>query len=141
MAKLTLSDLASLTNETSAIATINANNNLIETALENTLSRDGTFPNSMESDLDMNGQAILNVGTIFVQGAPLTVAAVAGNGYLDFTEIAVPSAPAVNVARIFAYDVAGVTIMAYKDNAGNVREIFSPASTAASNLFNFQNFH
>ena len=56
MAKLTLADLASLTNQTSAIALINANNALIETALENTLSRDGTTPNTMGADLDMNSK-------------------------------------------------------------------------------------
>lgn len=61
MAKLTLSDLANLNNETSAVATINANSDLIETALENTLSRDGTSPNSMGADLDMNSNQILNL--------------------------------------------------------------------------------
>jgi len=33
----------------------------IQTALENTLSRDGSTPNSMSADLDMNGNAFLNV--------------------------------------------------------------------------------
>lgn len=61
MAKLTLSDLASLTNETSAITTINNNNTAIETALENTLSRDGTSPNSMGAQLDMNTHKIINL--------------------------------------------------------------------------------
>jgi hypothetical protein len=61
MAKLTLSDLASLANQASAIATINANNALIETALENTLSRDGTSPNTMGANLDMNSNRILNL--------------------------------------------------------------------------------
>jgi hypothetical protein len=61
MAKLTLTDLASLTNETSAITTINNNNNAIETALENTLSRDGTSPNSMGAQLDMNTHKIINL--------------------------------------------------------------------------------
>lgn len=61
MAKLTLSDLASLTNQTSAIATINANSALIETALENTLSRDGTSPNTMAATLDMDSNRIINL--------------------------------------------------------------------------------
>lgn len=61
MAKLTLADLTSLTNQQSAVSTINSNSALIETALENTLSRDGTTPNEMESDLDMNGNRILNL--------------------------------------------------------------------------------
>jgi len=61
MAKLTLTDLASLANETSAIATMNANDALVETAMENTLSRDGTSPNAMSADLDMDSNQILNL--------------------------------------------------------------------------------
>lgn len=65
MPKLTLSDLSNITgNEQSAITTINNNNSAIETALENTLSRDGTSPNSMGADLDMNSNDILNVTSI-----------------------------------------------------------------------------
>ncbi len=61
MAKLTLADLASLANQTTAITTINANSALIETALENTLSRDGTSPNTMGANLDMNSNRITNL--------------------------------------------------------------------------------
>lgn len=61
--KLTLSDLANLANQTTAVATINANNTLIEAALENTLSLDGTEPNSMDATLDMNSYPIINVPT------------------------------------------------------------------------------
>ena len=65
MAKLTLTDLTSIIGaETSAIAAINANGALIEAALENTLSRDGTTPNTMSSDLDMNTNDVNNVGTL-----------------------------------------------------------------------------
>lgn len=60
--KPTLNDLTSLTNETSVINTINNNNDAIETAFENTISRDGSTPNTMEADFDMNGNKILNVG-------------------------------------------------------------------------------
>src|SRR6185295_13991299 len=61
MAKLTLNDLSSLENQTSAIALINANNTLVEEAIENTLSRDGTSPNQMEASLDMNSNRIYNL--------------------------------------------------------------------------------
>lgn len=61
MAKLTLSDLTNLQNESTAVATLTANNTLIENALENTLSRDGTSPNTMSADLDMNSNNILNL--------------------------------------------------------------------------------
>jgi hypothetical protein len=61
MAKLELNDLENLNNAQSAIATINSNSDSIEVALENTLSLDGTSPNSMGADLDMNGNRILNL--------------------------------------------------------------------------------
>lgn len=58
MAKLTLSDVVS--GYASATA-VNANNTLVENALENTLSRDGTSPNAMMANLDMNNYRILNL--------------------------------------------------------------------------------
>ena len=59
MAKLTLSDPSVL--DSSILPVITNNNTAIETALENTLSRDGTSPNQMDADFDMNGNQILNV--------------------------------------------------------------------------------
>lgn len=61
MAKLVLDDIASLQSEASAIQTLNANAARIETALENTLSRDGTSPNTMSAPLDMNSNRITNL--------------------------------------------------------------------------------
>lgn len=61
MAKLTLTDLANLNNELTVVNTINNNNAAIETAMENTLSRDGTTPNQMNANLDMNSNHILNL--------------------------------------------------------------------------------
>lgn len=61
MAKLTLNDIANLQNETTAVGTINANSAAIEAAMEKTLSRDGTSPNTMGASLDMNNQRILNL--------------------------------------------------------------------------------
>lgn len=58
MAKLTL---ATLTSAYQAVPALNANNILIEAALENTLSRDGTTPNTMSAVIDMNSNRILNV--------------------------------------------------------------------------------
>lgn len=58
MAKLTLTDIASGYGTT---VKINSNNAAIETAFENTLSRDGTGPNQMEANLDMNGYKVSNL--------------------------------------------------------------------------------
>lgn len=62
MAKLTLNDVTNITgNPLSAATTINNNSAAIETALENTLSRDGTSPNQMLSHLDMNSNRVINL--------------------------------------------------------------------------------
>lgn len=63
MAKLTLNDLASLSNEVSALAELNANFALIETAFENTFSRDGTSPNTFQANVDANNYRIYNLLT------------------------------------------------------------------------------
>lgn len=63
MAKLVLDDIGSTLTNTAA-TTINNNNNKIEQALENTLSRDGSTPNNMQADLDMDSNDILNVDNI-----------------------------------------------------------------------------
>lgn len=63
MAKVTLNDVSSLLgNPSSAQTLLNSNNAAIEAAFENTISRDGTEPNQMEADFDMDSNRILNVG-------------------------------------------------------------------------------
>ena len=66
----TLTDLTSLTNS-SGVNAINSNWDAIQEAFSNTLSRDGSTPNSMSADLDLNGNALLNVGTIDVENLTL----------------------------------------------------------------------
>jgi hypothetical protein len=65
-----LSDVTSLTNS-SNINVINQNWDAIEEAFDNTISRDGSTPNTMSGDLDLNGNALLNVGTIDVNNLTL----------------------------------------------------------------------
>src|SRR5262245_54743837 len=59
MSKVTLNDI---TSGYAAPSLYNENNNRLEEALENTLSRDGTLPNSMEAELDMDGRKVVNLG-------------------------------------------------------------------------------
>ena len=51
---------------------INANFDAIEQAFDNTLSRDGSSPNAMEADLDMNSNQILNLPDATTSSEPLT---------------------------------------------------------------------
>ena len=68
MPKLVINDI---TSGYASVDTLNSNFTAIETALENTLSRDGTAPNSMSADLDMNGRGILNATSVMVNGVNL----------------------------------------------------------------------
>lgn len=58
MAKINLTDI---TEASGFSTTINANNALIEAAIENTLSRDGTAPNFVDAAIDMNSYKITNL--------------------------------------------------------------------------------
>ena len=58
---ITLAPVTSFTNDSSAVATVNANNVLIQTAFLDVLSRSGSSPNSMQSVLDMNSFNIVNL--------------------------------------------------------------------------------
>ena len=79
MTKITLTDLANLQNETTAVNAINANNAAIETAFDNTLSRDGTLPNQMSNTLDMNSNQILNLPAPSTVNSPARVIDVVTN--------------------------------------------------------------
>lgn len=76
MTKIVLSDLATLSD--SIITLVNNNNALIETAIDNTLSRDGTSPNTMGASLDMNSNIIFNLNLV-----PTTNAEAASKYYVD----------------------------------------------------------
>lgn len=54
---------------------INHNFSLIERAFDNVLSRDGSLPNQMEADLDMNSNDILNVTNLTVDNLVIGAAA------------------------------------------------------------------
>lgn len=63
MAKIVLNDI---TSGYAAVDLLNENFARIEEAFENTLSRDGTAPNTLTADLDVNHNDLLNVGVLEV---------------------------------------------------------------------------
>lgn len=71
MSKITLNHVGSLIDATTAKTTINNNSDTIETAFDNTLSLDGTAPNQMGSELDMNSNQVLNLPTPATANSPL----------------------------------------------------------------------
>ena len=83
MAKLTLTDIVAGF-DTGAY---NANNTLIEAAIEKTLSRDGTTPNSMTADIDMNSNDINNIVNTRTTNLYLNGVKVTGVYPEDLTEL------------------------------------------------------
>jgi len=159
MAKLVLDDLG---NESipQASSTVNSNNAKIEAAVENTISRDGSTPNSMSGQLDMGTNRIINLAepTSANDAARLTdvtLGAAGADGALWFTGTGTPSAglgsdtdlyleavtgdvygPKVSGAwPASTFDIKGVTGTGSGDMliANNLSDVAS-ASTALTNL-------
>lgn len=61
MAKVTLNDIGTLANPASARQAINEQLQKIEDEFQKVVYRDGSTPNSMEADLDLNSHRVLNV--------------------------------------------------------------------------------
>ncbi len=74
MPKINLEDVQSLTNEGSALDRLNTNFTAISTVSDTFVSRTGEQPNSMEADLDMDGNRILNLPAPVQDHEPLRLA-------------------------------------------------------------------
>jgi hypothetical protein len=88
----------------------NANNDRLETAIENTLSRDGTTPNQMEAQLDMNSNKVINVAQGVASGDAVNVAQLEGT---VFSNLDVGSTPVVHT-------YAALTAIASPSNGDSV---------------------
>src|SRR5258707_8983489 len=73
MTKISLQNIDNLQNEATTLAAFNNNNALIREAVDNTLSRDGTAPNQMDTPLDMNSNKIINLPDGLTAQEPVTV--------------------------------------------------------------------
>lgn len=71
MSKVILNNIGDLTQTATAQAAINTNFNTLQTAFDNTLSRDGSSPNQMSSELDMNSKQIINLPAALTSSSPL----------------------------------------------------------------------
>lgn len=77
--KITLSTVGTLIDATTAQTVINNNFSTIQTAFDNTLSRDGTTPNTIGSNLDMNSNQILNLPSPATVNSPARLIDVTSN--------------------------------------------------------------
>lgn len=102
MAKLTLTDLSS---ETGFLADVNANSALIETALDNTVSRDGTSPNQMNANLDMNSNRVMNLPSPQNANDAVRYQDLLGSGLIQVTGTTViPDPSAATVGDVLTTD-------------------------------------
>lgn len=130
MTKLVLNDLESLTNEQSALSTMAANNAATKTALENTLSRDGTSPNQMAANFDMNSFEILNLPEATDPTSPVRLQEI-GNAHLYATE-AIASAAAALTSQTAAATSATNSASSATASASSASAASTSASTATT---------
>lgn len=76
---LSLTNLTTLQNDSSAVAAINANSAAITTAFQDVLALDGTAPNQMQNSLDMNSNQIINLPAPSTVSSPVRLQDVATN--------------------------------------------------------------
>lgn len=79
MSKITLNSVADLTQSATAQTTINTNSSTVQTAFDNTLSRDGTSPNQMGAAIDMNSNQIFNLPAPSTVNSPARLIDVTSN--------------------------------------------------------------
>lgn len=125
MAKLTLTDL-STTLSNSAATTININNGILETALEKTLSRDGTSPNQMEADFDLNGNDVVNAESVFAQRLFLDGAEVVPSDLVNTGEFATNEQGA-KADSALQPGAIGTTVQAYDAGLASIAGLVTSA--------------
>lgn len=127
MAKLTTTDIATL--NTSAVNTINSNFAAVETAMENTLSRDGTTPNTMGADLDMNSNQIINLPEATTDTEPVRKAEFDENNVtLEATVSTYANAASASASAAAA---SALTAESHADRAENEAEPGTSATSVA----------
>jgi cell wall-associated NlpC family hydrolase len=124
MAKLTLNTIGS---RYASVDALNTNFDLIETALENTLSRDGTSPNSMSAVIDMNSHKITNLALA------TNSTDAASKQYVDNTLSSGEDAGASAAAALVSELAAAASAASASSSASTASTAASTATTQASN--------
>lgn len=127
----TLSDISNIL--TSATA-LNANWDAIQTAFQNTLSRDGSGPNQMLSDLDLNGNDLLNVGSLTA-----TEIRIGGQDMVAVLTALVASSQAASAASAASASAASTQASAAGASAASAASALAQALTARDNTVTASN--
>lgn len=133
MAKISLADFSSLQYDASATNNLNNNNAAIETAMENTLSRDGTSPNNMNAVLDMNSNRIINLPAPGGASDPVRLQDVTGSPTiaLSITLAGDVTSPTGNGTLTTTIANNAVTNAKMADNSVDTAELVDGSVTAA----------
>lgn len=108
---------------------LNNNFSAINTAFDNTLSRDGSAPNSMNADIDMNNNDILNVSSITATGITLN-----GVGITPTSVAATPAASAITITDAGGYYAATDVEAALQEVQSDVAALSSVYQPLNANL-------
>ena len=131
--KLTLSTIGS---RYASVAALNANFSAIATAIENTLSRDGTSPNALSANLDMNSNRILNLPAPTSNNEPVTRAyleTLDSNAYDASVSAAASAEAAAASATAAANSAANFNVDNLLNKNNNLSDLTN-AATARTNL-------
>ncbi|MGH7238620.1 MAG: hypothetical protein ACREHG_00990, partial [Candidatus Saccharimonadales bacterium] len=114
--KVILTDITTFVNDSTAASEVNANSAAITAAMDNTLSRDGTSPNQMGAELDMNGFSILNLPAPTTINSPARMVDVTTNPTITVPTVGTSGStvPLLNTNNTWAgtQDFTGATIEA-----------------------------
>lgn len=134
--KLTLLDFGS---DYQSKQNLNANNAAIRTAFDNTLSRDGTSPNQMTANLDMNSNRILNLPAPVDVTEPLRLADLPGISGITFsTQTFISTAALLSAYPLATVLANGTTVVTgcrttVNDGGGGIFYYVSTDTTTADN--------
>jgi hypothetical protein len=106
MTKIALQDIQNLNNQSSAVSKMNNNSDVIETKSDTFLSRDGTAPNYMLVDFDMNGHRILNLPAPGSLNEPVRLSDFANGAVLTVSTAQIPNFPSKAIAQLTSVSAA-----------------------------------
>jgi hypothetical protein len=104
---------------------INANFEGINAKLDNTLSLDGSIPNAMKADLDLNGNDIINVGSFGFEG---------GETLQDYVDDAAASATAAAQSALDANTNGAAQVSLATTQANNAAASATAAALSATEM-------
>lgn len=117
MSKVTLTDL---TAGYGLQAAYNANNDALKAAFDNTVSRDGSLPNAMLADLDMNSRKILNVATGTSSGDAVNLAQLMDKAFSELDVGEVPVVASIGAMLALPTPSTGDTVIVTEEGRGGL---------------------